>query len=424
MWLYVPGISATSPSALAAEDSISASSWQCQMLAQSCWWRGKPSPSPLWSKRCNALFWLRRLSGRMPPPSMAGPGVASWVASLAASHASPIPSRAAEAADTIPETSGRTPGGSSPRRAPGGCSSRTSLACSPRPRDSAPAPTASAEIYRDWVMRLRADYSARLRSARAMSASACSSSAWPTARASTAMSALGNPDRAKDPSNSRLEDTVALWPTPKSSDPTSGADRTRRDTGAPQSALPTAVALWPTATATATARDHRSVEAGPSTHARNSRPLSEVVGLWSTPRATDGEKGGPNQAFGAGGTPLPSMAAQWATPTSLSFATSHQPGNSRNQNINMALAYSLLDPETSPDGASSSRPRRTLNPLFVEWLMGWPPGWTEIAISGPGSSACGSLETGLYRWKQRMRSELSRIGSPTEASARQLSLFG
>ena len=29
---------------------------------------------------------------------------------------------------------------------------------------------------------------------------------------------------------------------------------------------------------------------------------------WSTPRASDGEKGGPNQAFGAGGQPLPAQA--------------------------------------------------------------------------------------------------------------------
>lgn len=41
--------------------------------------------------------------------------------------------------------------------------------------------------------------------------------------------------------------------------------------------------------------------------------------LWSTPRASDGEKGGPNQKFSGGGQPLPAQAAEmsaalWATP--------------------------------------------------------------------------------------------------------------
>jgi len=41
--------------------------------------------------------------------------------------------------------------------------------------------------------------------------------------------------------------------------------------------------------------------------------------LWGTPRATDGEKGGPSMSFGAGGTPLPTQAVAaseelWATP--------------------------------------------------------------------------------------------------------------
>lgn len=38
------------------------------------------------------------------------------------------------------------------------------------------------------------------------------------------------------------------------------------------------------------------------------------TGLWATIRASDGEKGGPNQKFGAGGQPLPAMAAQAQPP--------------------------------------------------------------------------------------------------------------
>lgn len=39
--------------------------------------------------------------------------------------------------------------------------------------------------------------------------------------------------------------------------------------------------------------------------------------IWGTPRASDGEKGGPNQSFGAGGVPLASQANQRRSPATL-----------------------------------------------------------------------------------------------------------
>lgn len=145
----------------------------------------------------------------------------------------------------------------------------------------------------------------------------------------------------------------------------------------------------------------------------------ETSDLWSTPRSSDGEKGGPNQAFGAGGIPLPAQTAQWPTPTSLSFGDSHQPGNSRSYNETMRLASFLQAQEKSQVGASSSNERRSLNPLFVEWLMGWPPGWTLLAWT---DFACSAME--LSRYRQRMRSALSAIDLPREAPPAQLALFG
>ena len=73
--------------------------------------------------------------------------------------------------------------------------------------------------------------------------------------------------------------------------------------------------FWPTPTA----RDYRSTCASPETHARNSRPLSETVGLWTSRR--------------------------------------------RNQ--------------TSPDGTGGAAPV-VLNPEFVETLLGWPIGHTDL----------------------------------------------
>lgn len=58
--------------------------------------------------------------------------------------------------------------------------------------------------------------------------------------------------------------------------------------------------------------------------------------------------------------------------------------------------------------------RRSLNPTFVAWLMGWAPGWTSFACS----------EMGLSRFRRRMRCELWQIASPPEAVPVQADLFG
>jgi hypothetical protein len=92
MWIYIPNPASTSsPSALEAEASTSASNWQSHALAQSCWWRGKPSRQQDWSRRLSKVSWLQLLSGRMPEPSTADSCAAAWMASLAASHVSRIP---------------------------------------------------------------------------------------------------------------------------------------------------------------------------------------------------------------------------------------------------------------------------------------------------------------------------------------------
>ena len=177
-----------------------------------------------------------------------------------------------------------------------------------------------------------------------------------------------------------------------------------------QQSLSTIAQQWPTPTS----RDHRSLEASEATHDRNARPLSEFMGMWSTPRASDGEKGGPDQSFTTGMIPpLPAQAAQWPTPTSLSFRDSHQPGNSYSYNETMRLASSLLGRPTPTDGEPSLPEIRRLNPRFVEWLMGWPPGWTSFECS----------ETALYRFRRRMRSAFWQLGLPPEDQPAQMSLF-
>ena len=117
--------------------------------------------------------------------------------------------------------------------------------------------------------------------------------------------------------------------------------------------------------------------------------LADHAALWSTPRASDGEKGGPNQAFGAGGTPLPTQAS--------------------------AFPSSLPAQPNSTDGPMSSLPARSFNPLFVEWLMGWPLGWTACAVS----------ETEWFRYRRLMHTAFSGLLSrmSEDEPGRQMELF-
>ena len=198
--------------------------------------------------------------------------------------------------------------------------------------------------------------------------------------------------------------------------------------------------------------------------------------IWSTPRASDAEKGGPNQQFGAGGTPLPAQTAQWMTPRAHEVGQYQYDRGDKTKPVPTLTGqaevetFSRPDPAMPRDGPSLPtatlrayrrcrattdsclrfemrallrmgirargkgwartqpapfiRPafRRQLNPIFVEWLMGWPPGWTMTARgAAPNGSACS--ETALSRYRQLMRSALSSLASPPAASPAQTDVF-
>jgi len=154
--------------------------------------------------------------------------------------------------------------------------------------------------------------------------------------------------------------------------------------------------------------DNRAPRPSGGTGNLKSQTVTATRKLWSTIRASDGEKGGPNQSFGAGGIPLPTQAVKvtrrlWATPRA-------EEGNQYNsQDKYVALSrqapkmvrelFSLPDPMRQMPGCRSlTAPRSThlqLNPRFVVWLMGWP------RPTGSGFSA-----TEWSHFKRRMRSAL------------------
>jgi hypothetical protein len=77
---------------------------------------------------------------------------------------------------------------------------------------------------------------------------------------------------------------------------------------------------------------------------------------------------------------FPTPAARdYRTPNSKSFAD--RGGGSKGEQLQNFVAHLLPAPQT-PDGQPSSPPgqtsRRRLNPRFVEFLMNFPIGWTEL----------------------------------------------
>ncbi|WP_236771166.1 hypothetical protein [Agrobacterium tumefaciens] len=171
--------------------------------------------------------------------------------------------------------------------------------------------------------------------------------------------------------------------------------------------------------------------------------------LWSTPRASDGEKmtglSIARREQGRKPDALPEQVKQWAThrvtvnrtstiamvrPDSVSSLSLEQQAEilagitpievARSEKLLKRFGLSFLqDRKTGESGETSSPERRSLNPLFVEWLMGWPPEWTLLAWTDFG---CSAME--LSHWKRRMRSALLSLGLPQEAPPAQLSLFG
>lgn len=164
--------------------------------------------------------------------------------------------------------------------------------------------------------------------------------------------------------------------------------------------------LW----ATPTHRDFRSSNVSQETMDRNSRPLSEQMSLWPTPtsstggpntgshsvreeghgnnlqgavtlwptcRATDGEKGGPNNKGSKGDLALPAAVSLWPTPTVT--GNTNRKGASKNSGNGLKTELLIAFGETENSSSAETVKSAPLNPDFTEWLMGFPIGWSASA---------------------------------------------
>ena len=145
----------------------------------------------------------------------------------------------------------------------------------------------------------------------------------------------GNYNRkgASPTSGDGLAARASMWPTPTKSDGCGGPGHSGRAGGLN---LRTAAATWPTPVAS----DWRSGMTSEATASKNSRPLREQV-IWRSPNTVDAK----------GGTRKPGLC--------------HQAGGA-------------------------------LNPEWVEWLMGWPIGHTELKHWATAKSRCKPRLHGLH----------------------------
>lgn len=408
------------PSAPELAASISDSTSPSQDIGLWLTSNGKPTQRPRSWRGWKMRPWIALLSGTMLHPSMADRGAAWWISSMAATHANPFPLPGASLATKTRATSGRTSPASFQKSSRPCVSSKTSADIYDW------GSSKSTMTFDQWVIALRRACLQRRKSARPTGANG--SSSWLTPRAQETSEkretfVRRNGDRT-DQCFGSLTAQTALWPTATATDGNKGGPNSRHGSGSlhlpsaavqqqwytpnvpnggrvnpkemsATGALPNgkkrqvglenqAIQIWPPPMANP--NSNRQTKPTPSQlkgeHGLNLAMVA-VTHTWPTPRACSGKR-----SSGANRTEL---MRSWATPTTRDWKD-----GTATADVKTNCLLGRQAPRSMNDGTES---RLTLNPLFVEWLMGWPIAWTD----------CGSVATGLSRWLQLMRSELSRL---------------
>ena len=199
-----------------------------------------------------------------------------------------------------------------------------------------------------------------------------------------------------------------LWPTP-----TASRGDYQYSHGKAVPTLSGAV-KFPTPTAADTGRFNTSESAGAAQ--RPTLVMMERRGLWPTPRGSEGENRQrrltPSQMAGRHGLSLAAAVNWWPTPTTprphdsentvgrflpsqrqkdLTWAVANYPtptaGMARSTVTSAKAKRLYAAGPTLTEVIRESSPGGQLNPNWVEWLMGWPIGWTDLE----------PLETGRFR---------------------------
>lgn len=375
-FLYVPGMAASnSDCTLPLVSTI-------ELFVTSS---GTPTPRPLSWRGWKTRPWIARLSGTISNPSMADAGVDAWISSLAATRASRSASRGSSLGQMIRDTCGLTCSEFGALSALDICSAKMSQLT--LGLDSTPC----FETFTALAQGLRRASLARRKSVRRTCGSGCSSSLnWPTARAEDSEQTGGHRGAADT-----LNSAMVKWNTPS-------ANPEMPNTNCNQTDKAGSLAGHAGAWATPNAHDGRRQTDDHSTQGAN---LLRDAAQWQTP-ATDSfrSRGGERKdemGLDQQARFFPTPAARDAKGANGAEHLDNGTGRKHLDQLPNYISHSFrLDPETPTDGGQCSQPRPKLNPLFVEWLMGWPLHWTD----------CGAVVTASFHsWRQRHLFALRRI---------------
>lgn len=329
-------------------------------------------PPRHWSRAWLRAIWMRHLSGLTLPRSTLDRGAESWIASLLAIRASPTASPASVAEQKTTDSSSTRCCESS--RNAGLIVSSVKTSRGTRTASSPP----SSDHWRQWVTALRQESSARPRSAPASEESDCSS--WPTAKVASGGYEV---DSRRDPPvvMLTLQGAAVSWGTPQAHERAQSPKAKHHGVE-----MANQVAQWitPNVPNGGRAAQHAEMVGRTAMHAGKKVQigLEHQVRQWPSPAARD-HKGA----------------------NSTEHVTTNGSGRMHMDQlpnfVEHGFRYSAPDQATHA-GPQSSSERRVLNPQFVEWLMGWPIGWTG---SGPAA-------TEFTHWLRRMRGALSMLSTP------------
>lgn len=318
---------------------------------------GKPAQRPLSWRGWLTRPWIRLLSGTTLPHSTATRGVESWIFSLRGSRASRGVSPGEKPESMTNDGYGRTLHASFARWDRDSCCWKTcqgSLLEGGWDTFSGTWPKRGSMLNGTCFQRRSA--------ARPTSGSGCLY--WPTADTNT--SSYSNGKRGPN-----LRESAKVWPTARAED----AESCGNHPGARDS-LTGATKQWQTP-----ATDSFRSRGGDR---KDEQGLDQQARFWPTPTSSMVTVEDLEQARYAGSDarrPRYSEAGNWATPKARDYRS--DAGGSAETSSHL----SRQAPRTSMPGQECSPLPRRLNPLFVEWLMGLPRGWTD----------CEPVETELFQ---------------------------
>jgi hypothetical protein len=97
---------------------------------------------------------------------------------------------------------------------------------------------------------------------------------------------------------------------------------------------------------------------------------------WPTPRSNDAEKRGNFDEMNPRNG-LPGAVKRWPTPVTSDHAARRPTENWTGNGDLPSVVWTANGGTENPD-----KPPAKLNPVWVEWLMGWPLGWTDLRPLG------------------------------------------